>query len=67
MRPVKPKYKTIILITLAAITMAALAYVNSQQVRDTQRPRIAALHQDVETGSSQWFDGLDRTRQEARR
>lgn len=32
-----PKYKVIALITVAALTMAALIYVNLQNVRDTGR------------------------------
>lgn len=34
----KPKYKVIALITVAVLTMAALIYVNLQNVRDTRPP-----------------------------
>ncbi|MFD6277212.1 hypothetical protein ACFWFI_16790 [Streptomyces sp. NPDC060209] len=45
-----PKRKTIILVTVAVLTMAALIYVNLQNIRDT-RPSAHTPSAKMEHGS----------------
>jgi hypothetical protein len=58
---VKPKYKLAVLITVAVLTMAALIYVNLQNVRDTV-PRVVSSASPSRTPvAGPWPNELDRT------
>ncbi|WP_326758975.1 hypothetical protein OHB35_14360 [Streptomyces phaeochromogenes] len=47
----KPKYKVIVLITTAVLTMAVLIYVNLQNVRPEPRQQRSELNLTVRVGS----------------
>ncbi|WP_326761644.1 hypothetical protein OHB35_44360 [Streptomyces phaeochromogenes] len=56
----KPKYKVVVLITVAVLAMAALIYVNLQNVRDTV-PRVVSSASTSRTPvAGPWPNELDR-------
>ncbi|MHA5048900.1 hypothetical protein [Streptomyces sp. SD15] len=59
----KPKYKVIVLIAVAVLTMAALVYVNLQNVRETGRRGVSLVSEGRTPATGQGSSELDRIAQ----
>ncbi|MFI6693049.1 hypothetical protein ACIBLA_15025 [Streptomyces sp. NPDC050433] len=57
----KPKHKMVVLIAVAALTMAALIYVNLQKVRDTGPRGVSSVSNTKTPEAGQRSNKLDRT------